>query len=1116
MKIANWKTGTAALALAVAGIIGAGPLVAEDAKPKAAAPKAAAAEKKADPREELYSGLALRSIGPAVTSGRIVDVAVDPNDASRFFVAAAAGGVWKTENAGVTFEPVFDGEGSFSIGCVTIAPSDPMVVWVGTGENNMQRVVAYGDGVYKSVDGGKSFAKMGLDKSEHIGKIVVDPRDPNTVWVAAQGPLWSPGGDRGLYKSTDGGTTWTKALEISENTGVTDVALDPRNPDVVYAAAWQRRRHVWTAISGGPESALYKSTDGGKSFRKITRGLPKVELGRIGLAVSPVDPDVVYAIVEAAEGEGGFYRSADRGESWKKQSGHSTSGNYYEEIFPDPHKLDRLYSVDVFLKVTDDGGKSFRELGETNKHVDNHVVWIDPRNREHLLVGCDGGLYESFDTGASWRFFPSLPVTQFYKVATDDRLPFYGVYGGTQDNFTLGGPSRTASAHGILSQDWSMLSTGDGFQPRVEPGNPDVAYAMVQYGVLLRVDQKTHEETYISPLSDPDEAPQRWNWDAPFIVSPFSPTRLYFAAQKLYRSDNRGDDWRAVSGDLTRQLDRNQLPVFGRIQKADAVAKNASTSFYGNIVALAESRLQEGYLVVGTDDGLIQISEDSGGSWRKLDRFPGVPERAYVRRAEPSRHQKDTLYAAFDNHKMGDFKPYLLKSTDRGRSWVSITNGLPERGTVYAFTEDPVDADLLFAGTEFGLFASQDAGKSWFALKGGLPTIQVRDLTVQERESDLVVATFGRGFYILDDITPLRRPNADAAQRALDAEASLYPVKTALAYIPYQQLGYRGKGFQGESFYAAENPPFGAIFTLHLKSDLQSLKKARQEREKELEKAGKTPPYPSLDDFRAEAAEEAPAQFLVVRDERGEVVRRIEAPTEKGLHRVAWDLRYPAAESAQLEPPKIVNAYSSIPQGPMVAPGKFTVSLERRQGGKTTTLAGPEPFVVEPLGATLLTASDREALERFLRDATALRRAAIGASAVVGEALNRVALVKKALDDSTTSDAALGDEARRIEHELHALETELDGDAAIARRNEPTPPALTDRANYIANVQYTSTSAPTGTSRKQYELASAELAGVVGKLRTLVERDLPALEAKLDRVGAPWTPGRVPSWPPAN
>jgi len=1097
-------------ALVAVAAIAAVPLGAAEKAAKKGAAAAATETKKSDPREELWSGLALREIGPAITSGRIVDLAVDPTNSERWLAAAAAGGVWLTENAGNTWKPVFSGQGSFSIGCVTFAPSDPMIAWVGTGENNMQRVVNYGDGVYKSIDGGKSWKNMGLGNSEHIGKILVDPRDPDVVWVAAQGPAWAPGGDRGLYKSTDGGVTWQKVLEISENTGVTDIAFDPRDPDVVYAAAWQRRRHVWTAISGGPESALYKTTDGGKSFRKLAKGLPTVDIGRIGLAVSPVDPDVVYAIVEAAEDASGFYRSADRGETWEKRSGYSTSGNYYQEIFPDPRRFDRVYAVDVFVNVTDDGGKSFHEIGEPNKHTDSHVLWADPAKRDHYIVGCDGGIYDTYDGGKSWRFVANLPVTQFYKVALDDDLPFYNVYGGTQDNFSLGGPSRTLNAEGILNQDWQILTSGDGFQPRVEPGSAGVLYAMSQYAGLVRLDRKSHEETFIQPMPEPGEPPLRWNWDSPLVISPFAPERLYFAAQRLFRSDDRGDNWRPISPDLTRQIDRNQLPVFGKIQRADVVAKSASTSAYGNIVALAESPKVEGLLYVGTDDGLVQVSEDAGASWRKVESFPGVPERAYVRKLEPSRFDADVVYAAFDNHKMGDFKPYLLASADRGRTWKSITGNLPARGTTYVVIEDTVDPDLLFAGTEFGLFASQDRGGSWFQLKGGLPIAQVRDLAIQPRENDLVLATFGRGFWVLDDLSPLRF----AAKRKLDtAEATLFPVRPALGYMPYQKLGYRGKGFQGDGLFAAANPPFGAVFTVYVKDDLLDLKKARQKREEEAEKAGKTPPYPTHADFRAEAAEEAPAYFLVVRDESGEVMRRIEAPTEKGLHRVAWDLRWPPPTPARLQPVQLVNAYTFVPTGAMVAPGRFTVTLERRQLGKTTTVAGPEPFEVKPLAASTLTAPDRDALEAFLKQASALARAALGTSNVIGEALGRVALVEKAIDESLATDTTLADEARRIERELKQLEIEVDGDAAVARRNDPTPPALTDRAGYIVGVQWTSTSAPTGSSRRQYELASAELTTVLGKLRPLVERDLPALEAKLDRVGAPWTPGRVPSWP---
>jgi len=1064
-----------------------------------------------DPRVETWSGLELREIGPAVTSGRVADLAVDPTDPSRWIVGAAAGGVWLTENAGTTWTPVFDGEGSFAIGAVAIAPSDRMVVWAGTGENNMQRVVAYGDGVYKSIDGGKTWTKTGLGDSGHIGRILIDPRDADVVWVAAQGPLWSSGGERGLYKTTDGGESWKLVLEISKDTGVTDIAFDPRDPDTVYAAAWQRRRHVWTMTSGGPESALYKTTDGGKSFRKLTRGLPEGDLGRIGLAVSPIDPDVVYAILEATEDGSGFYRSADRGESWEKRSGHATSGNYYVELVADPHRFDRVYSMDTFLMVTDDGGSSFRELGEWNKHVDNHAMWIDPADRDHYLVGCDGGVYESWDGAKKWRFLANLPVTQFYKVEVDDAKPFYNVYGGTQDNFSLMGPSRTRSANGILNADWEILTSGDGFQARAEPGGR-VAYALAQYGSLVRIDLATREETYLPPLGEPGEAPLKWNWDSPLVLSPHSPTRLFFAAQKVYRSDDRGDSWRPVSGDLTRQIDRNTLPIFGKPPRVDMLALHGSTSPYGSVVALAESPVVEDLLYAGTDDGLVQVTEDGGGSWRKVDSVPGVGEFAYVRKLTPSRHDANVVYAAFDRHKMGDYAPYVLASPDRGRSWRSIASNLPKRGTAYVVIEDPVDPDLLFVGTEHGLYASQDRGASWFRLTGGLPTAQVRDLAIQEREGDLVVATFGRGFWILDDLSPLRF----AKQRPLDAPATIFPPRPAEGYVPYRDLGYPDKGFQGDALYAAANPPFGATFTVHLEKDLESLAEVRRTKEKQLLEKGEDPPFPSHDALRAEADEEAPLNLLVVRDADGAVVRRVEAPASKGIHRVTWDLRWPAPNPARLEPYTIVNAYSYVPEGPLAAPGRYTASLEQRRLGETTTLAGPVLFEVRPLAATVLTATDRAALETFLQEASALQRVTLGASRYLGDALERVALVAKALASSPAADTTLLDEAARIRAALLELERRVDGDAAVAAHNDPVPPALVDRSSYIVSTHWSSTSAPTATARRQLELAGGELTGVLADLDRLVARDLAALEAKLDAAGAPWTPGRLPVWPPAE
>lgn len=667
-------------------------------------------------QSKTFSGLKLRLIGPAITSGRIIDLAVNPKDHSHFFVAVASGGVWKTMNGGITFTSVFDTQNSFSIGCVTMDPNNSNVIWVGSGENNSQRSVSYGDGVYKSLDGGKNWKNMGLKKSEHIGKILVDPRNSNVVYVAAQGPLWGPGGDRGLYKTTNGGETWELVLKIGENTGVSDLAMDPRDPDVIYASAYQRRRHVWTLINGGPESAIHKSTDGGKTWVKLTEGLPSGDVGRIGLAISPVNPDLIFALIETSDNSGGFFRSSDRGASWEKRYDYvSTSAQYYQEIICDPKDVDRVYSMDTYLKLTDDGGKTWRNLGNEHRHVDDHAIWINPDNTDHLLIGGDGGLYESYDLGKTFRFFPNLPITQFYRVAVDNSEPFYYVYGGTQDNNTWGGPSRTTNSGGITNEDWFLVVGGDGYKAQVDPKDPNIVYGEWQYGGLVRLDRKSGEVLFIQPQPEKGEE-HRWNWDTPLLISPHSNTRLYFAANRLFRSDDRGQSWKAVSPDLTRKIDRNKLPVMGKVWGPDAVAKNASTSLFGNIVSLTESPLKENLIFVGTDDGLIQVTEDAQ-NWRKIDKFPGVPDTTYVSDLFASQHNENVVYASFDNHKNADFKPYLIKSTDKGKTWTSIRGNLPDNGAVYTITEDFENPNLLFCGTEFGLYFTIDGGKKWIQLK---------------------------------------------------------------------------------------------------------------------------------------------------------------------------------------------------------------------------------------------------------------------------------------------------------------------------------------------------------------------------------------------------------------
>lgn len=1068
------------------------------------------AEKK-DDKSLPIAALKPRLVGPAVTSGRVVGFAVNPNDRSHFFVAAASGGVWKTTNGGTTWTPVFDSEGSYSIGCVVMDPKNPSVLWVGTGENNSQRSVGYGDGVYKSTDSGKTWTNVGLKQSEHIGKILIDPRDSDTVYIAAQGPLWNSGGDRGLYKTTDGGKTWNRILAIDDNTGVTDIVLDPRNPDVLIAASYQRRRHVWTIINGGPGSAIHRSTDGGKTWKKMTSGLPTGELGRIGLAIAPTDPDTVYAILEGADGTGGIHRSQDRGITWEKRNPFAAQGQYYSHLVVDPVNKDRIYAMNVRIQVSDDGGKTLSLLPEQSKHVDNHTLWIDPKDPRYYLCGCDGGIYESFDRGSNWQMKANLPITQFYDVACDDSGPFYHVYGGTQDNFTLGGPARTRSVHGLMNQDWFVVQGGDGFHCKVDPSDPNIVYGCLQYGVLARYDRKTGERVQIQPQPGAGEPPLRWNWDSPLIISPFHPQRLYFAANVLFKSNDRGDSWKAISPDLTRQIDRNKLPVMGKMWGPDAVFKNGSTSIYGNSVALTESPKKEGLIYVGTDDGLIQITEDDGKTWRKQEQFPGVPANTYVSKLVASQHEANTVYACFDNHKNGDFSPFLLKSTDAGKTWTSVAGDLPVRGTVYCVAEDHVDPKVLFAGTEFGLFVTLNGGGKWHRIKNGLPTIQVKDLCVQRKANDLVIGTFGRGIYVLDDYSPLRMVRAEFTEK----DAILYPVRDAALFIPTEQFGGSGKAFLGASFYTADNPPYGATFTYYLKEAIKTRKQLRKDAEKKAEKDGTPLPYPTPEELRLEAEEETPTAFLVVSDAEGNVVRTVFGPVTEGMQRVTWDLRDPGAVLPSPAVSREADEDEGGPprgSGPLIAPGKYKAALYKRVRGVVTQMTGPVEFnvVLDTLGNS--NAEEVKEQVAFHRQVLKLQRAVTGATNVATEIGTRLDQIRRALDIAPKADEAAKTQVRTMIATNRDILRSLRGDTVLASRNENVPLSIADRVRYAARSAVETLSKPTATQKEAQTIASKEFTAELAKLKQLAEIDLPALEKKLDAFGAPWTPGRLPSW----
>jgi photosystem II stability/assembly factor-like uncharacterized protein len=1067
-------------------------------------------EKKGGMTADTFSGLKFRLIGPAVASGRVAAIAVNPKNKFEYYVGVASGGVWKTVNDGNSWTPVFDKEGSYSIGWVTLDPNDPAVVWVGAGESNSQRSVAYGDGIYRSDDGGKNWQNLGLKKSEHIGRVVVDPRDSKVVYVAAEGPLWGPGGDRGLYKSADGGKTWKAVLTISENTGVVDVALDPSNPDIVYAAAYQRRRHVFTLIDGGPESAIYKSTDAGATWNKLKSGLPTVDMGRIGIAVSPVDPSVVYATIEAGDGKGGIFRSNDRGATWERKNEFDVGAMYYARIIADPKNADRIFVMNVNLRESLDGGKSLHKVEENNHHGDNHAIWIDPDNTRHWLLGSDGGMYETYDDAKDWQFKANLPTVQFYDVAVDNALPFYNVCGGTQDNFSWCGPARTRNINGIVNSDWYVTTGGDGFHSQVDPEDANTVYSESQYGVLVRYDKPTGQELVLQPQEGKGEAALRWNWDSPVIISPHSHTRLYFAANKLFRSDDRGDTWKAISGDLTRQINRNQLPVMGRVWEPDSVAKNQSTSLYGNIVALSESPKKEGLIYVGTDDGLIQVTGDGGQSWTKYEKFAGVPDTTYVSRLAASHHDANTVYAAFDNHKNEDFKPYLLRSTDAGKSWTSIAGNLPENGPVLAFAEDTVNANLLFAGTEFGAFFTVDGGQHWVQLKGGLPTIAVRDMVMQAREGDLVIATFGRGFYVLDDVTALRQIKAESLERG----ATLFPVKDSLLYIERHPLGGQKKAMQGEAFYTADNPPYGAVFTAYLKEKLKTKKEKRQEAEKEATKKNQTLPYPAIEELRAESEEGKPEVYFMVYDESGAPIRRVEGKIDSGFQRAAWDLRYPAVSLRERggEEEEDEDFAPAGAKGPLVISGTYSVRLFEKVDGTVTELAGAQNFKVVTDGASSLSVADRLAQEEFQRKVARLYGAVSGALHTAEEVESQLKAMRRALRETPAAEKQLGAAADLIEQKNRLIQRALRGDAELQKRNEPVPSSIDERVEAIMEGERFVLTKPTQTHIDDYNIAAAEFTEELGKLHALVESDLAKLEKDMEAAGAPWTPGRVPEW----
>ncbi len=1056
--------------------------------------------------DTTFSGLTLRNIGPAIMSGRISDIAIHPEDENIWYVATASGGVWKTINAATTLTPVFDAQKSFSIGCVTIDPVNPHVVWVGTGENVGGRHMAYGDGIYRSDDDGAHWKNMGLKNSEHISRIIVHPQHSEIVWVAVQGPLWSKGGERGLYKTIDGGKTWKKTLGDGEWIGVTEVVIDPRNPNLLYAATWQRHRTIAAYMGGGPGSGLHRSTDGGETWTKLTNGLPSTDMGKIGLAISPQQPDVLYADIELERKKGGLYRSTDRGSSWEKKSDVVSGGtgpHYYQELYASPHKFDRLYLMDATMHTSEDGGKTFTDVNTQHRHGDNHSITFKKSDPNYLLIGTDGGVYESFDLSKTWRFIENLPVTQFYKVALDDKEPFYNVFGGTQDNSTEGGPSRTDNVHGIQNSDWRIVLDWDGHQPATEPGNPNIMYGERQEGTLSRIDMITGEVVDIQPQPEANENYERFNWDAPILVSPHSPSRIYYGSQRVWKSDNRGDKWTAISSDLTKNQDRLTLPIMGKTQSWDEAWDVGAMSNFNTITSLSESPKQEGLIYAGTDDGLLQVTENGGTIWSKIEvgSIPGIPANAFINDVKADLHDVNTVYLAMDNHKSGDFTPYLVKSSDKGKTWQSIRANLPDRTLIWRIVQDHIKKDLMFAATEFGIYFTLNGGGRWMKLTGGVPTISFRDLAIQKRENDLVGASFGRGFFVFDDYSVLR----DVSDQQLQQEATLFSSRKAWWYIRRSHLSFDDeKGTQGADHYVAPNPQYGAVFTYYLREGLKTKAEIRKESEKPLRAQNKNIPWPGWDALQAEQHQDEPRLWLTVKDGTGNVVRRIQGDVGKGFHRIAWDLKYPAPEAVSIRDQDY--SFGQASGGLLAAPGTYSVTLSKQMDGVVTELSKPISFVVAPLYKGALPGSSPQeaaafwrAYERVVRNASALMLTTDGA-------MKKVAAMQKAAAKAKVNPGSLDTQIYQLRTELLDLQKQLNGDPTKGQVGEKSRPTISSRLSGVNRGLNHSTYGPTTTHKHSLEIVEAEMREVQSRLQSSLSKMTTLSKALID-AGAPWIEG---------
>lgn len=1032
---------------------------------------AAAPAPAADNRDSLLGGMTWREIGPAAVGGRVDDFAVVDANPDIMYVGTASGGAWKTIDGGMTWKPVFEHEGPMSIGAVTVSQKDPSTVWIGTGEANNRQSSSWGAGVFKSTDGGATWTDVGLAATQHVGRIAIDPRDTNIVYVAALGHLFGANDDRGLYKTTDGGKTWNRVLFINNDTGVVDVKLDPQSPDTLYAAAYERRRTAFGFNGGGPSSALYKSTDGGATWKKLVNGLPYADggdTGRIGIAVYRRDPRIVYAEVQHAKG--GLYRSDDSGETWRKMSDIDPNAAYFSNFYIDPNNDLRIWvaalqgSGEVAgVALSEDGGKTFMPNRGTKVHPDFHAMWIDPANSGHMIIGVDGGIYVSRDLGLNWQHLNQIPIGQAYQVGYDMDQPYH-VCAGYQDNGTSWGPSRTRDINGIQNSDWMDVLGGDGFHCQPDENDSNLVFVESQDGTLLRLKISTHEWANVVPQPKPDEEPYRYEWNAPMIVSS-QPGRIYFGAQYLFRSDDRGDSWTRISPDLTTGVDRTKLSILGKSLSSPILARNYGVSWYPCITRISESPLNPDVLWVGTEDGNLQVTRDGGKTWKNTaERLPGSTKGLYVSGIEASRLGNGAAYVVLDGHRSDDFASHVYYTSDFGETWQSVTGDLPEKGGVARVVrEDPVNTDLLFLGTEFGAYVSLDRGAHWSLMTGKLPTVRVDDIKIHPREHDLILATHGRALWILDDISPLEK----AGTLSSGKEIELFGIRPA---ITFRQIEMRG-AMDANLPFRGDNPPYGALITYRLR-----------------EKA-KTP------------------VTVKVLDSEGKVIRQFHGTGDAGINRVAWDLRYPTLSkpSPEQDWAMATGFFYKAVNGPTVEPGEYKVQIELGDAKVST------PVRVEDDPAVTISAQDRAARSQVIARAYALYKTGYDGDRRFKELKANLKATQNAFkgpDAPQLPDALkkqLEDFSKKVDAAAPLFESPSDPMNAPVKY---VPPPVTDRIARVLFIVESYTATPRAEDVDQLDALVPVQQHALEQLHQLIDVDLVNLNKAFQEQNVPFV--RVP------